>query len=76
MQMTYDAWLVALSLVVVILVSHIAPRLAGRVSGAQRRAARLWLLGGGVSLGVGIWRAHTASSPLTAERRRWSPGRR
>ncbi|MGH8298806.1 MAG: MHYT domain-containing protein [Steroidobacteraceae bacterium] len=58
MHATYNPWLVALSVVVAILVSYTALRLAGRVGGAERRAARLWLLGGAVSMGVGIWSMH------------------
>jgi len=58
MHATYNPWLVALSVVVAILVSYTALRLAGRVGGAERRAARLWLVGGGVSMGIGIWSMH------------------
>jgi NO-binding membrane sensor protein with MHYT domain len=58
MHATYNPWLVALSVIVAILVSYTALRLAGRVGGAERRVARLWLVGGGASMGIGIWSMH------------------
>ena len=58
MHATYNPWLVHLSVVVAILVSYTALRLTERVAGAERRAGRLWLLGGAVSMGVGIWSMH------------------
>ena len=47
-----------LSVIVAILVSYTALRLTERVAGAERRAGRLWLLGGAVSMGIGIWSMH------------------
>jgi NO-binding membrane sensor protein with MHYT domain len=58
MHATYNPWLVHLSIVVAILVSYTSLRLAERVAGAERRAGRLWLLGGAASMGVGIWSMH------------------
>jgi NO-binding membrane sensor protein with MHYT domain len=58
MHATYNPWLVTLSVVVAILVSYTALRLAERVAGAERRAGRLWLLGGAISMGIGIWSMH------------------
>src|SRR5690242_9514197 len=58
MHATYNPWLVALSLIVAILVSYTALRLTERVAGAERRAGRLWLLGGAASMGIGIWSMH------------------
>ena len=58
MHATYNPWLVTLSVIVAILVSYTALRLTERVAGAERRAGRLWLLGGAVSMGVGIWSMH------------------
>jgi NO-binding membrane sensor protein with MHYT domain/signal transduction histidine kinase len=58
MQAAYNPWLVTLSVIVAILVSYTALRLAERVAGAERRAGRLWLLGGAVSMGIGIWSMH------------------
>jgi NO-binding membrane sensor protein with MHYT domain/signal transduction histidine kinase len=58
MHATYNPWLVAFSVVVAILVSYTALRLTERVAGAERSAGRLWLLGGAVSMGIGIWSMH------------------
>jgi NO-binding membrane sensor protein with MHYT domain len=58
MHATYNPWLVTLSIVVAILVSYTALMLTERVAGAERRAGRLWLLGGAVSMGIGIWSMH------------------
>jgi NO-binding membrane sensor protein with MHYT domain len=57
MHATYNLWLVALSLVVAIAVAYTALRLAGRVA-EQRSGARLWLVGGAASMGIGIWSMH------------------
>ncbi len=45
-------------MIVAILVSYTALRLTERVAGAERRAGRLWLIGGAVSMGIGIWSMH------------------
>src|SRR5215472_14748647 len=58
MQATYNFWLVALSVVVAVVVSFTALTLAGRVAAAERTGGRLWLLGGAVAMGVGIWSMH------------------
>jgi NO-binding membrane sensor protein with MHYT domain len=58
MHATYNPWLVTLSIVVAILVSYTALRLTERVAGAERRAGRLWVAGGAVSMGIGIWSMH------------------
>jgi NO-binding membrane sensor protein with MHYT domain/two-component sensor histidine kinase len=58
MHATYNPWLVTLSVIVAILVSYTALRLAERVAGAERRAGRLWAIGGAVSMGIGIWSMH------------------
>jgi NO-binding membrane sensor protein with MHYT domain/signal transduction histidine kinase len=58
MRATYNPWLVTLSVIVAILVSYTALRLTERVAGAERRAGRLWLLGGAASMGIGIWSMH------------------
>jgi NO-binding membrane sensor protein with MHYT domain len=57
MHATYNPWLVALSVAVAIAVAYTALRLAGRVA-EQRSGARLWLLGGAASMGIGIWSMH------------------
>ncbi len=57
MHATYNLWLVALSLVVAIAVAYTSLRLAGRVA-EERSGARLWLVGGAASMGIGIWSMH------------------
>jgi two-component system sensor histidine kinase/response regulator len=58
MQATYNFWLVALSVVVAVLVSYTALSLAARVAAVQAGLARVWLLGGAVAMGIGIWSMH------------------
>src|SRR5487761_813298 len=58
MHATYNPWLVHLSVIVAILVSYTALMLTSRVAGAERRAGRLWTVGGAVSMGIGIWSMH------------------
>jgi NO-binding membrane sensor protein with MHYT domain len=58
MQGTYNDWLVALSIVLSVLVSYTALKLAARVAEADRSASRLWLVGGATAMGVGIWSMH------------------
>jgi NO-binding membrane sensor protein with MHYT domain len=58
MQATYNFWLVALSVIVAVVVSFTALTLAGRVAAAERTGGRLWLLGGAVAMGIGIWSMH------------------
>ncbi len=55
---TYDFRLVALSLVIAILASYTALDLAGRVTVAQGRARQMWLIGGAIAMGMGIWSMH------------------
>lgn len=59
MPIRYELWLVLASIGVAILASYVALSLASRVSVARsRRASLLWLLGGAISMGVGIWSMH------------------
>ena len=58
MHATYNPWLVSLSVLVAIAVSYTALMLAGRVAEAGRSGARVWLLGGAASMGIGIWAMH------------------
>ena len=59
MPIRYESWLVLASIGVAILASYVALSLASRVSVARSRQASLfWLLGGAVSMGVGIWSMH------------------
>ena len=56
---TYNPWLVLLSVVVAIFVSHTALNLSSRVArSVTKPSARLWLIGGAVSMGCGVWSMH------------------
>jgi len=55
----YNPWLVALSIAVAIFVSHTALSLSARVSRSNgTRSSRLWLVGGALAMGSGIWSMH------------------
>ena len=54
----YNPILVALSFAVAILAAYTALNMAARVAGSQGVAARIWLAGGGVAMGIGIWAMH------------------
>ncbi|MDY6945843.1 MAG: EAL domain-containing protein, partial [Pseudomonadota bacterium] len=58
MNGSYNAWLVTLSFVVAVCVSYTALNLASRVGTAQPRYVRMWLAGGALAMGVGIWSMH------------------
>src|SRR5579863_8064771 len=58
MQGIYNAWLVALSIAVAVLVSYTALKLAARVALADRSVSSLWLFGGATAMGTGIWSMH------------------
>jgi NO-binding membrane sensor protein with MHYT domain len=55
---TYDFRLVALSVVIAIFASYAALDLAGRVTAARDNARMVWLVGGAVAMGTGIWSMH------------------
>ena len=55
---SYDYRLVALSVVIAILASYAALDLSGRVTSARGRARLLWLSGGALAMGIGIWSMH------------------
>jgi two-component system, sensor histidine kinase and response regulator len=58
MQATYNYWLVGLSVVVAVLVSYTALSLAARVAAANLSLVRVWLIGGSLAMGIGIWSMH------------------
>ena len=58
MQGNYNPSLVALSIAVAILVSYTALSLAARVAAATGMLARVWLIGGALTMGLGIWSMH------------------
>src|SRR3981081_3964967 len=55
---TYDPHLVALSILVAALASYTALDLGGRVAAARGLARRVWLAGGAITIGGGIWSMH------------------
>jgi diguanylate cyclase len=58
MSGTYNVWIVALSIAVAVFASYTALDLAGRVTAARGRARKVWLAGGALAMGVGIWSMH------------------
>jgi len=55
---TYNEILVLSSLLVAILASYTALDMAGRVATTHGTAARWWLAGGALAMGLGIWSMH------------------
>jgi len=59
MNSTYDLWLVALSLAVAALASYTVLDISARISLlGTTRLRRVWLAGGAVAMGLGIWSMH------------------
>ena len=58
MPQHYHHWLVLVSILVAILASYTALTLALRIRVASRQVAPVWLIGGGVAMGIGIWSMH------------------
>lgn len=54
----YDPLLVAVSVVIAATASHAALDLASRVTAARGAARAVWLIGGAVAMGIGIWSMH------------------
>lgn len=55
---SYDYRLVVLSIVIACLSSYAALDLGGRVTAARGRLRVVWLVGGAVAMGMGIWSMH------------------
>ncbi|CRM77236.1 putative bifunctional diguanylate cyclase/phosphodiesterase [Pseudomonas sp. 44 R 15] len=55
---SYTTSLVVISLCVAILASYTALDLAGRIATAKGRTVYLWITGGAVAMGVGVWSMH------------------
>ncbi|CAM4040293.1 putative signaling protein [Pseudomonas reidholzensis] len=55
---SYSSSLVLISLCVAILASYTALDLTGRIATAKGRAVFLWMSGGALAMGVGIWSMH------------------
>jgi diguanylate cyclase (GGDEF)-like protein len=58
MSSVYNSWLVGLSVLVAIIVSYTALRLAARVAATELSFARAWLAAGSLAMGFGIWTMH------------------
>lgn len=58
MSSTHDLRLVILSILIAIIASYTALDLSGRVTVAQGRVQKLWLAGGAIAMGVGVWSMH------------------
>jgi len=58
MDGSYDYRLVALSVLIAVLASYAALDLAGRVTSARGTARSVWLSGGAMAMGIGIWSMH------------------
>lgn len=54
----YNQLLVVISFIVAILAAWTALNMAGRISTSSGKAARIWLAGGSVAMGIGIWAMH------------------
>ena len=55
---SYSPSLVVISLFVAILASYTALDLAGRIATAKGRAVYMWMTGGALAMGVGVWSMH------------------
>jgi diguanylate cyclase (GGDEF)-like protein/PAS domain S-box-containing protein len=55
---SYDYWLVALSIVLATFSAYAALDLAGRVTASRGRVRAIWLAGGAIAMGLGIWAMH------------------
>ncbi|WP_261642168.1 putative bifunctional diguanylate cyclase/phosphodiesterase [Erwinia mallotivora] len=55
---SYDHLLVIVSVFVACLTAYTALDMASRVTTSTGNAARVWLLGGGFAMGIGIWSMH------------------
>lgn len=58
MQGQYNIALVVLSYCVAVITSHVTLELAGRLRDPLRPAPLLWVIGGAVFMGTGIWSMH------------------
>ncbi|HEY9812450.1 MAG TPA: MHYT domain-containing protein, partial [Candidatus Sericytochromatia bacterium] len=55
---TYELRLVLLSIAIATIASYTALDLAGRVTAAIGKSRWLWLIGGAIAMGLGIWSMH------------------
>uniref|UniRef100_UPI0028A21C91 MHYT domain-containing protein n=1 Tax=Pantoea sp. CTOTU49201 TaxID=2953855 RepID=UPI0028A21C91 len=55
---TWDSVLVTVSLIVAFIAAFTALDTAGRVAVSRGCLAKLWLIGGGTAMGIGVWAMH------------------
>ncbi|WP_414585135.1 MHYT domain-containing protein [Scytonema sp. PCC 10023] len=55
---TYNPTLVTLSILIAVVASYTALNLTGRVTIAYGRVRLAWLIGGAITMGIGIWSMH------------------
>src|SRR5947209_2305709 len=55
---SYDYRLVTLSVLIAMLASYAALDLAGRVTASRGSLRFIWLMGGAIAMGMGIWSMH------------------
>ncbi|HCF30359.1 MAG TPA: signal protein, partial [Cyanobacteria bacterium UBA11049] len=58
MPVSYNPYLVIVSAFIAVLASYAALDLAGRVAISRGDERKIWLLGGAVAMGTGIWSMH------------------
>ena len=58
LESSYNEVLVACSIIIAVLASYTALNMASRVTSASGRPAVLWLIGGSIAMGFGIWSMH------------------
>ena len=58
LDVSWDKWLVLISLLIAFIASFTALDTAGRVASSRGWSARLWLTGGGTAMGAGVWSMH------------------
>lgn len=57
-QGSYNTGLVILSFLIVAMASYSASALVGRITQSKQKEKKYWLIGGAVTLGLGIWSMH------------------
>src|SRR5579862_1377340 len=55
---SYDPWLVPLPVIIAVFASYTALDLGSRTAAARKGKRRVWLAGGAVAMGFGIWSMH------------------
>ncbi|GAA0507615.1 bifunctional diguanylate cyclase/phosphodiesterase [Tatumella terrea] len=58
LDVSWDKWLVFISLLIAFIASFTALDTAGRVASSRGWKARFWLAGGGTAMGIGVWSMH------------------